>query len=623
MKKIALMIIPLTVTSFLTNCGPKQCTVTFDSDNGTPVASQTVYPGETIYEPTKPTKASSEEFNFQFEEWQLNGKEYNFNTPVTSDFTLKAKWKETKKKYVVTFDSNGGDQFIDPQFIEPGDSAYAEYPGDIHHPDTSTNFYTFAGWHEVIDGEMDPIAFVFTERLIEHDTLLRANWKIDPRHYLVDAYDTTNLEFLTNDNHSSVHCTVTAGQPFTFKVKTNSPDYIVPSSLQISVDGKPRLMDGYTVDIDEQDPTQATVTIAGEKVVGHIEITGEGVRKGKFTYEAPYTYGLETIPSGTHELEGEGDLKIVLHPIDGAMLPKGENIYIQFDNCEGEEKVQWITPSEDESYVHEYCDYDKDSGELTIKAKHIKNGIKIIARANNYELLKKLDWNTINEISYLHLAPYLFYIGETKTVKVNGLDHQVRIIDFTHDCDEDDNLVGITFEFVNLVSYDNGNPQTIPWEDKAGTASTNRNFPHSSLNYFLNYDADSILFKLDSDLRGVIKTVNKHVGVGANYSAKLPYTTKLFPLSFSEICANQTEKDPVPRDEGTLYAYYNHPEETVQEANERRIKKDINGNPNNYWLRSPVTLLWHHAWYNTDRGELHAYAYIFHAHDAVAPAFCV
>lgn len=65
-------------------------TVTFDSDGGTAVASQTLYEGLAATEPGDPTKAGGFTFNY----WKLSGEssEYDFSTPVTSNITLVADW---------------------------------------------------------------------------------------------------------------------------------------------------------------------------------------------------------------------------------------------------------------------------------------------------------------------------------------------------------------------------------------------------------------------------------------------------------------------------------------------------------------------------------------------------
>jgi len=62
-------------------------TVTFDSVGGTNIPSQTVDANDLVVEPSNPEKAY-----FAFTGWLLNGEAYNFNTPVTSNITLKANY---------------------------------------------------------------------------------------------------------------------------------------------------------------------------------------------------------------------------------------------------------------------------------------------------------------------------------------------------------------------------------------------------------------------------------------------------------------------------------------------------------------------------------------------------
>ena len=62
-------------------------TITFDSNGGKAVDSQTVKYGGMIEEPAKPTRSG-----YNFDGWYLNGKLFDFDTFVTSDITLIAKW---------------------------------------------------------------------------------------------------------------------------------------------------------------------------------------------------------------------------------------------------------------------------------------------------------------------------------------------------------------------------------------------------------------------------------------------------------------------------------------------------------------------------------------------------
>ena len=90
-------------------------TVTFNSDGGSSVPSQTIESGKSGVKPANPTKNG-----YTFEEWQLNGKSYNFDTAVTENITLKAVWKINK--YTVTFNSDGGSS-VASQTIESGKKA--------------------------------------------------------------------------------------------------------------------------------------------------------------------------------------------------------------------------------------------------------------------------------------------------------------------------------------------------------------------------------------------------------------------------------------------------------------------------------------------------------------------
>lgn len=88
------------------------CTVTFDSDGGSPVDSQKVYSGTCVQEPEPPIRNG-----FFFLYWaDESGAEYDFDTPVTADLTLTAVWKIF---YTVTFDSNGGSP-VDSQMVRIG-----------------------------------------------------------------------------------------------------------------------------------------------------------------------------------------------------------------------------------------------------------------------------------------------------------------------------------------------------------------------------------------------------------------------------------------------------------------------------------------------------------------------
>lgn len=125
----------LVLTAVWTPVKPKTYTITFDTDGGTVVPSQTVKDKGTATEPTVPTKTG-----YEFKGWLLDGKPYDFATPVTKDVTLKAKWEKTKvESYTVAFDSADGSE-VASQTVEQGKTA-------VKPDDPTREGYTFLGWY--------------------------------------------------------------------------------------------------------------------------------------------------------------------------------------------------------------------------------------------------------------------------------------------------------------------------------------------------------------------------------------------------------------------------------------------------------------------------------------------
>ena len=117
----------------------KACTITFDNKGyGVAPKSQTVYTDEKI---TKPADLTAD--GYIFGGWYTNpdctGNAYDFNTIVTDDMTLYAKW--TKASYNITFNTNGGSiNDTKPTAYSYGDEVLL--PTNITKPG-----YTFMGWY--------------------------------------------------------------------------------------------------------------------------------------------------------------------------------------------------------------------------------------------------------------------------------------------------------------------------------------------------------------------------------------------------------------------------------------------------------------------------------------------
>ena len=90
-----------------TNCStPKQANGSTSNCSGGSICTDHIYKTVEVAEGEKVTKPvdPKAEDGYKFKEWQLDGKAYDFNTPVTKDLRLVAKMeKSTTKKYTVTF----------------------------------------------------------------------------------------------------------------------------------------------------------------------------------------------------------------------------------------------------------------------------------------------------------------------------------------------------------------------------------------------------------------------------------------------------------------------------------------------------------------------------------------
>ncbi|MDO5041853.1 MAG: InlB B-repeat-containing protein, partial [Peptoniphilus sp.] len=87
-------------------------TVTFDSAGGTSVDPQKVVHGETATAPENPKKKYA-----KFLAWTLDNAAFNFNTPVTKDITLTAKWEDYTLPTTKNLTVNIGDEVSPESFI--------------------------------------------------------------------------------------------------------------------------------------------------------------------------------------------------------------------------------------------------------------------------------------------------------------------------------------------------------------------------------------------------------------------------------------------------------------------------------------------------------------------------
>ena len=123
-------------------------TVTFQSEGGSEVASQ-IRANTPADRPADPTKEG-----YTFIGWYNGESEWNFETPVTENLTLTAKWQ--LNRYTITFDTAGGSEV--PSITQ-------DYGTAITPPAAPTRTgYTFAGWDKTIPSTMPAGDMTITAR---------------------------------------------------------------------------------------------------------------------------------------------------------------------------------------------------------------------------------------------------------------------------------------------------------------------------------------------------------------------------------------------------------------------------------------------------------------------------
>ena len=138
--------------------------ITYDLNGGTGVMQVEINKGTIPSKPKNPTK-----FGYDFIGWSINGENYNFDTPINSDTTIKANYSATVY-FKVTFDSDGG-TIISSQYLSSGSKItkldspekdgyifkYWTYNGEEFNKDmTITSDITLVAFYEEIPKEEEP-----------------------------------------------------------------------------------------------------------------------------------------------------------------------------------------------------------------------------------------------------------------------------------------------------------------------------------------------------------------------------------------------------------------------------------------------------------------------------------
>lgn len=181
--------------------------------------------------------------------------------------------------------------------------------------------------------------------------------------------------------------------------------------------------------------------------------------------------------------------------------------------------------------------------------------------------LEATSWDNIAAVSKFGQAPNYWKVGDRKNITVNGVTYAAQIIGFDHDtlttADGSRTKAGITFQLVDCLkttySMNGSNTNVNGWRGSTMRTST----------------MATLLNQLSTDLKNVLKFVNKVTSVGNNSSGLETTSDKLFLLSEIEVFgATQYSY----AGEGKQYEYYTAGNSTI---------KKVNGSAYDWWERSP------------------------------------
>ena len=229
-------------------------TVTFNVDDKV-YTTKSVKENSKVSKPDNPTKK-----NYVFSEWQLNGKTYNFNDPVTSDITLDAVFREAKT-FTVTFDSNGGSKV--------GEKIVSEGTKVVKPNNPTKKDFVFVEWQ--LNGKTYNFNNVITE-----DITLKALWEDDVPEFTVAFNSNGGSDISTQYIKQNKVATKPKNDPVRANYKfvkwtyeNKEYDFSTPVTKNITLVAEWRPLELFTVsfDTDGGNPVSSQKIREGEKAI--------------------------------------------------------------------------------------------------------------------------------------------------------------------------------------------------------------------------------------------------------------------------------------------------------------------------------------------------------------------
>lgn len=280
--------------------------VTF-KDGDITVESKSVKSGEKVTRPTNPTKAAIESETYTFDGWHtsddngttLSEAAFDFDTAITDNITLYAKWAVNAVTHTVTFDTNGGSTAPEVQTIIYGNKATK--PADPTRDEINNERYSFAYWYTLNNNVETEFNFN-TE--ITSDITLYAKWTI------IALYSITITSSANGAVTASKTSKIEKGERITLTITPNNGYELE----EIIVNGNP--ITGNTFDM----PAGNVTVIATFKLI-----------KYKVTYAAYTENGVNVQPKRAYDYFAPGE-SIELE----VNIPGSENVaYVKYSGTMG------------------------------------------------------------------------------------------------------------------------------------------------------------------------------------------------------------------------------------------------------------------------------------------------
>lgn len=265
----------------------KEYTVSFDTLGGVPaIAAQKVAHGAKADEPARLPALEGNEFLG----WYLGGTKYDFETAVTKDITLVAKWGVK-----VTFDADGGTPAPAEQALNRGDLAVK--PADPTRPNA-----TFLGWF--YEGER----FEFTTP-INQSIKLQARWEFDyaaimaalVAHYAdtfenLDWNPTEDVELLAEISGLPITWSSSEPEYFSNDGKVTQPPYSVgDKTIMLRASITPEHIKEFYFIVKALEQTTEELLDEILRVVTIVPSTPSGYQEQNFDVTTTYKIGEENV----------------------------------------------------------------------------------------------------------------------------------------------------------------------------------------------------------------------------------------------------------------------------------------------------------------------------------------